>query len=293
VKAKAAASKPKARTAKKRAGSGKPFTAGSMRATSARTAARKPAGPSFAAETPRQEAAKYLARAAKETSRAARDAARAAREDARAKAQQERAEAALRRAEFYNPRSVRGERYAAEAATDLRRALSDKARAKVERQREAKAKAKAAADRAKAHDALVGAPAAGAVAGGWILGRNDDLDSCAAAAVANSLLACTGLRVADRDVLDLYLAVTRGRDCGASMADTLAAAALLGIGGYRPSAVLYLAAVPAPVADGLIITLPGHAAVLAGGLEVSWGLAREAGASGDAGGCWQVSWRVP
>lgn len=266
--AKTAAKKKKAPAKKKKGGGG--GGGGGMRAQSGKSAAAKKqaaAKGNVKALTPRQQAAKYLASAVKETARAAREAARAAVELERAKAQQERAEGARRAAVIAGVDSARGRRLAAEEATDLKRAVNDRARAKKERSREATAKARAAADRVAAHDALIGAASPGAVADGWILGWNDDLDTCAAAALANSLLACTGHRVSDREVLDLYLATTRGRDQLVSLGTTLDAARELGLGGWHP----VRPGSNRPDGDGTIVVLPGHAAVRWRGGLVSWG----------------------
>ena len=70
------------------------------------------------------------------------------------------------------------------------------------------------------------------LAGLWL--GNDLYDSCAVVAVANSLLAATGIRPAGTDLLDLYLAAAGGRDDGATIADVLAAATDLGVAGIRP-----------------------------------------------------------
>ena len=47
---------------------------------------------------------------------------------------------------------------------------------------------------------LAGTP----LAGGWILGGNDAADNCAAVAVANALLAMSGRRVPDAELLELH-----------------------------------------------------------------------------------------
>lgn len=293
MKAKAAAAKAGAKKkakpkAKKKGGGG--GGGGGMRAGSATAAAKKkqaakPAAPA-ASLTPRQQAAKYLAAAVKETARAAAETARAKAEDARAAAQAARADAD-RRAAVIAGDNARGDRLRGEQATALVRAANDRQRARKERSRAVTEKARAAQNRVAAHDALIGAPMPGAVAGGWVLGWNDDLDSCAAAALANSLLACTGHRVADRDVLDLYLAVTRGRDTGAAMGATLDAAAVLGLGGWYPAAVQWT---EDPLGDGTIVALPQHAAVICGGDLISWGQPCPADSMGPPAGGWTLAW---
>lgn len=70
----------------------------------------------------------------------------------------------------------------------------------------------------------------------WIIGGNDVLDTCAAVAVANSLLAATGWRVSDEDVLELYSCTAGDADEGATIAATLEAASVHGLGGYFPVA---------------------------------------------------------
>jgi hypothetical protein len=62
---------------------------------------------------------------------------------------------------------------------------------------------------------LAGAP----LGGGWILGGNDTADNCAAVAVANALLAATGLRVPDAELLRIH-----DRAGPLSIAEALAAA---------------------------------------------------------------------
>jgi hypothetical protein len=286
--AKAGAAKKKKPAKKKKGGGG--GGGGGMRAQSGKAAAAKKAaakaGPSTAAQTPRQQAAKYLAAAVKETARAAAETQRAKAEDARAAAQDARAERD-RRAAMIAGDNARGRELRGAQATALVRAANDRQRAQKERTRAKHAKALAAQNRVAAHDALIGAPSPGAVAAGWILGWNDDLDTCAAAALANSLLACTGHRAADRDVLDLHLAVTRGAGQLASMSAVLAAARERGISGWHP-AVTYQ---DVPAGDGAIVTFPGHAAVWYGQGLVSWGQHLPADAmDGPPGGGWEVQW---
>lgn len=77
---------------------------------------------------------------------------------------------------------------------------------------------------------LTMSPADGAL---WLTGGNDEYPSCVATAIGNSLLAVTGIRVTDEDVLALHQ--WAGSGDGVSIADTLAKLAKHGIGGHRPA----------------------------------------------------------
>jgi hypothetical protein len=127
--------------------------------------------------------------------------------------------------------------------------------------------------------------------GDWILGGNDRYADCAAAAAANSLLACTGLRASDEDIMRLHLAVAGDPDGGASIAGVLQAAADLGLADTGPASCEPLDEDEPLAEDGLILDLDlaeaqlleaawdwepdpdwgTHAAVLAGDCVITWG----------------------
>lgn len=78
--------------------------------------------------------------------------------------------------------------------------------------------------------------AAGLVVAGdwWIAGRNDDEPSCVATAIANSLLAQTGVRATEEQVLKLHWQISGGGD-GVSISDALASVMQSGLAGVRPA----------------------------------------------------------
>ncbi len=67
----------------------------------------------------------------------------------------------------------------------------------------------------------------GQVDEGWICGGNDCYDSCAAVAVACSLLACTGVRLDEEQVLALHVAAAGCLNGAASVPEALHAAGVL------------------------------------------------------------------
>jgi hypothetical protein len=158
--------------------------------------------------------------------------------------------------------------------------------------------------------------AAPALPGEWILGGNDRYTDCAAAAVANSLLACTGLRASDEDILRLHLAAAGDPDAGASIAGVLRAATDLGLAGAGPASCELLGEDEPLDEDGLILDLdlaeaqllegtwdwdpaPGwgmHAAVLTGGSVITWGGAVPVTAEFlefQVAAAWRVTWEAP
>jgi hypothetical protein len=134
--------------------------------------------------------------------------------------------------------------------------------------------------------ALAGAPAPA----GWILGGNDRYPDCGAVALANSLLARTGVRASSTDILSLHQAAAGGLDEGASIGEILHAAADRGLAGSGPASCDLLDD-GEPLEDGLILDLDlaeaqmlqdawdwdpspewaAHAAVLAGDCVITWG----------------------
>ena len=148
-----------------------------------------------------------------------------------------------------------------------------------------------------------------AMPGGWILGGNDRRNSCAAVAVANSLLAVTGIRATDAQVEALYAAATGRRDRGATIPETLTAARA-GLAGWYPATVTQLDDGEPIAGDGLILYLDlqtaqrrqdvwdyeptrpwgDHAGILAGGHVITWGAAHPVTPSFLAAQA--VAWRV-
>ena len=153
-----------------------------------------------------------------------------------ASARREEADASHRRAEaaHYQQEARKAERegYKKEAGYDLAKAAREQAEARRDQAKAGRNRAKSARNRVKA--ARVGLAVPGAVSGGWIAGGNDWHQGCAAVALANCLYAATGLRVSDRDVLDLYWLTADDPGTGAGVLATLEAAAEFGLGGMRP-----------------------------------------------------------
>lgn len=109
----------------------------------------------------------------------------------------------------------------------------------------------------------------------WITGPNDTRDLCAPVALANCLLAATGIQASNGDIERLYKAAGGIGDSGVPLLPVLAAAASTGLAGcrlatYRPAAGL-------DDADLLLIALAGldslHAAAAGHGDVVMWGAA--------------------
>lgn len=150
-----------------------------------------------------------------------------------------------------------------------------------------RSKTLAAADRRK--DRAKAKRAAPAVmlpqAEGWIDGGNLTGPTCVATALANSLLASTGYRVTDRDVLELA-AATGADGEGVSIEDTLAEAARSGLGGWCPWFE------PAILPESGAIAGAGniHAVVITPAGLVSWGgiLPEDWELDGEL---WTVKWR--
>lgn len=133
--------------------------------------------------------------------------------------------------------------------------------------------AKKAAAKPKTRAAV--APAGLAPARDWLLGGNDVLPTCAAAAIANHLLAATGIAMTDEEILHLHLLA--GGDNGATIASALEA-----YGEYwgrlcRGKARLrtFTRTDENIIVAGLVvgITLPhaGHAVLSCPGGMISWG----------------------
>ena len=226
-----------------------------------------PTGPSL---TPAEKAKRDRGEAANargEAARAREEAAKAGRE---ARAEEERAKADRERHEYkYAREEMR------EARHNLQRERRDLARAGRDAQR-------ARRDTARARTAGLARPS---VPGEWILGGNDRYLTCAATAVANSLLLATGKRVSDEDVLGLHEAAAGSPDAGASVLSVLEAAQAWGLGGHRPRR---------DSRSGIRIletALPGgiHAVLLADGFTVTWGQAAKT-VAGQVIAAWEIDW---
>jgi hypothetical protein len=216
------------------------------------------------AQRDRAEAQNARNEAAKAREEAARAGAEARRDEERAAADRQRGEAAFARQEM------------AEARADLARQARDLARA-------GRDQARAGRDAARARTAGLARPGSG---GQWVLGGNDRYLTCAAAAVANSLLLATGQRLSDEEVLGLHVAAAGSAQAPASVLGVLEAAQERGFGGARPAAreqpvrsLAKAASLPEPTDAGrprtliLELALPGgiHAVLLADGFAVTWG----------------------
>jgi hypothetical protein len=298
------------------------------KASTGKTSSKAKSGPSLSAA---QQVAKDIAEARNEEARSARATARSKRAAASAGHEAAAAGAASRAAasETAASKAAAARGNSAEAAQDAERARQDtsrvgqatsrtheeQARSKTDAARARTYAARARADLAKAR--TVGLARAGVRPDGWVLGGNDRHDGCAAAAVANSLLACTGHRATDDEVLELYLAASGGADTGASILATLEAAARCSLGGVRPSSWSLVEDPGLLVEDpGLLVELDlqeaqrdqgvwdwepsaywgAHAGVLVGGEVVTWGQAvpvTPAFLAGQVPVAWRVNWPTP
>ena len=241
-----------------------------------------PTGPSL---TPKQKAE----RDRKEASNARGEAAKA-REEARkageeAKRDEERAKADRKRHEYKFARQ------------EMREARGDLARERRDLARAARDQARARRDMGRARTAGLARPGTGAA---WVLGGNDRYQTCAAAAVANSLLLATGQRLSDEDVLGLHVAAAGSLDEPASVLgvlEALSGAAAGLVSTLHPCGLALFGSCLVRGRTPLIVelSLPGgiHAVALGDGFAVTWGdavavdtafLAQQAVAA------WQIDW---
>jgi hypothetical protein len=195
--------------------------------------------------------------------------------------------------------------YQAEITRHEASAKRDEARSRRDAARSRKEKARERRDKTKARTVGLPGPAR---PGEWILGGNDRVPDCAAAAVANSLLAATGWRASDDDVIDLYC-----RAGGTTVQAALRAAERFGLGSMRPSGFGSLPGPDTPE-DGFLVELEleeaqldqgtwdwepspvlgEHAVYLAGGQVVSWGFATPVTGvflTAQVTGAWWVRWK--
>lgn len=132
------------------------------------------------------------------------------------------------------------------------------------------------------------------MAGWWLTGANDAFPTCAVAAVANHLLAVTGLAMTDEEAVALH--ALAGDDDGAVMAAVLEAlrASGLPVAGGCAKLTAFRQADEGAIVPGLVAVtvLPqGRHAVLAhpGGM-VSWGAVRPW--EGTAAEAWALEWET-
>jgi hypothetical protein len=163
-----------------------------------------------------------------------------------------------------------------------------------ERERILKARKERERLREARHHGKRGAAAA-ALPGAWITGGNDVLPTCGAAATANSLLAATGHRASDADIMVLHQMVASGG--GVVLGDLMEALMDCGLGGAWPVSVLRQEILP-----DLPLTchvLPGTAVVEGGGDHAWLRLTRGVATWGDVAACppaapderWLIRWR--
>lgn len=128
--------------------------------------------------------------------------------------------------------------------------------------------------------------------GYWVAGENDTAPTCVATAIANSLLAQTGIRVSDADVMHLHDLASNSD--GVSIAECLAVLGWYGIGGWQP--VSYEPAEDFRVGSivGLSDGKNDHAVTYTPAGLISWGAPLE----GDLakgwftdGEAWSIDWR--
>jgi hypothetical protein len=161
---------------------------------------------------------------------------------------------------------------AAKKTTTKKTTAAKKTVAKKAPAKKAVAKKKAAPVKKKA--AFAGAPRGGE----WITGPNDVYPLCGPVAVANSLLAATGVEVSNGDIERLYRAAGGHGDSGADLEDLLAVAAAEGLAGCLLAGQTVIPAGTSVIAPGLVLLLSLNdvpvwhaAATAADGRVISWG----------------------
>lgn len=126
------------------------------------------------------------------------------------------------------------------------------------------------------------------VGGDWITGFNQEAPTCVPAAIANSLMAVTGLGVTDDEVLELFERAGGDRH-GVSVAECIAALATHGIGGHRPHGACCVSLGELNLGD--IIGLAGsHTACYTTDGLVSWGDILTEYLAGDVEEVWRITW---
>jgi hypothetical protein len=132
-------------------------------------------------------------------------------------------------------------------------------------------------------------------AGEWVCGPNDCRPLCAPVAIANSLLACTGIRASHGALERLYTAAGGCGDTGAPLAPVLASAVATGLAGcgleWEPLYGDY-AAIPGAVVLLSLDTGLHCAAISGDGLAVLWGEPSEVTTlTGTAEEAFKLTWR--
>lgn len=134
---------------------------------------------------------------------------------------------------------------------------------------------------------LAGTP----LGGGWILGGNDVADNCAIVAAANALLAATGLRVPDAELLRIH-----DRAGPLSIAEALTAWGGTGGRESNPQAMLLspVPGIPQPRQPSLVVGLATphgpHAGLLLSEGLVTWGGLMALPDDWDVEEAWAVTW---
>jgi hypothetical protein len=159
--------------------------------------------------------------------------------------------------------------------------------------------AKAAKEVLKAHQ--VGWARPGTAADGWLLGGNDQIPACGAAAVANSLLAAINAeefpqywRPGGDDVARLHFAAGGTDTAGAALGDVLDVLAGRGLAGFRPRSIsAWPVDRPLPAGAVAVVLVPGwapHAVAIAPAGPVSWGALWPARLLEHAVEAWSIDW---
>ena len=123
----------------------------------------------------------------------------------------------------------------------------------------------------------------------WLPGCDEELPVCAVTAVANHLLAATGIIAADDEMLELHLLA--GGDSGATIDDILDAAVTCGLAG-RHLARFGMADRTSPgTVAGLRMAAGYHAVLVApAGMMISWGMVLPQ--LGDPEEAWYLDWEA-
>ena len=151
-------------------------------------------------------------------------------------------------------------------------------KAEEERRKKAEDHKKAEEERKKREEEKKRSAPGMVLSTGWITAGNEELPDCAAVAAANTLLAATGIRAADSDVLRLH------HLADGSIAGVLKALAAYGLAGHRPAG--FWRCGPGlnglPVIAGLTDGASDHAVARTPAGLISWG--------GPLGGALLATW---
>lgn len=120
----------------------------------------------------------------------------------------------------------------------------------------------------------------------WLPGCNDDLDTCGPVAVANHLLAATGIITPDREILALYEAA--GGDGGASLADVLEAVSADGLAGAKLTCCERMEEAAPGLVCGVRMRRGYHAVLAHPYGMISWGLVMAF--AGEPEEAWALEW---